>query len=82
MNGVSTKYTKPAFCSGIYIILKKLSETEFQIEIQANNERDVLSIENIDCPRMLIDLEVSCASLKTNIEIKNLSVPKGQKKLR
>ena len=59
-----------------------VNETEFQVEIKANNERDVLSIGNIDCPRMVIDLEISCSSLQDNIEISNLKVPVGQKKVR
>ena len=64
VNGTSLKYVHPIVCSGIYLIYKKVNENEILIEIKANNERDVLSVENVNCDvKMLLDLEVSCSSL-------------------
>jgi hypothetical protein len=77
------KYIHPSICSGIYVVFRQVNENEMIIEVKANNERDVLSIENIDCKhRMILDLEVSCSSLEKNIEIINLGVSKGEKKIR
>mmetsp|Transcript_18675 Transcript_18675/g.17790 ORF Transcript_18675/g.17790 Transcript_18675/m.17790 type:complete len:293 (+) Transcript_18675:1208-2086(+) len=83
LNGVPVNYVHPSVCSGIFVIYKMGEDKNLDIEIRANNERDVLSVENVDVEEaMLLDLEVSSPSLDKNIEIRNFSVSKGQKKVR
>lgn len=52
------------------------------VKVKANNERDVLCAENVDCPALIIDLEVSCSSLRQNIKISNMGVGAGDKVMR
>lgn len=50
--------------------------------MKANNDRNVFCVENIDCLPLSVDLEVSCPTLKNNIQIKNVYVGRGDKKIR
>jgi hypothetical protein len=34
------------------------------VEIKTNNERDVFCVENKNCPAMVVDIEISCSSLR------------------
>jgi len=62
--------------------LRKSQDDEILIEVKANNDKDIFCLENIDCPAMLIDLEVSCSSLRQNIIIRNLYIGEREKKVR
>ena len=55
---------------------------QIQLEIKANNDRNVLCVENYDCPPMVIDLEVSCSTLRDNLLVTNLCVGRNDKKIR
>lgn len=51
-------------CSGIDITFREDENKYLIVDIAANNERDVLCVENIDCPGMIVDIEISCSSLR------------------
>lgn len=59
-----------------------VGKLELQIEVKANNDRNVFCVENVDCPPLCIDLEVSCPTLVNNLHIKNVYVGRGDKKIR
>ena len=82
VNGKVNK-VNPLVCSGIDLAFSMNEETKvMDVTLQANNERNVFCVENFGCPGMLVDLEVSCSSLRQNIRINNMGVASGEKIMR